>query len=63
MAPNTPKKPDLKKPKFSPYWIYAAILLGFLGLQFFGGNAFNGVKNISQAEFERFYQNGDYGRL
>jgi len=30
-----------KKPKFSPYWIYAGIILIFLGIQFFAGGGFN----------------------
>ena len=29
---NKNKKPDLKKPKFSPYWIYGSIFVIFLAL-------------------------------
>ena len=38
------KKPDLKKPKFSPYWIYGSIFVIFLALQFSGGGSFSQIK-------------------
>ena len=34
-----------KKPKVSPYWIYGIIIAVFLGLQLFGGSAFQSSKN------------------
>ena len=36
---NKNKKPEIKKPKFSAYWIYAAIFLVFIGIQFFGSGS------------------------
>jgi cell division protease FtsH len=38
------KKPDLKKPKFSPYWIYGSIFVIFLALQLSGGSNFSQTK-------------------
>ena len=35
------KKPDLKKPKFNSYWIYAAIVVVFIGLNLFGGGSWS----------------------
>ncbi|MFT7073985.1 MAG: cell division protease FtsH, partial [Patiriisocius sp.] len=32
------KKPDLKKPKFSAYWIYGALLVFFLAIFLSGGS-------------------------
>ncbi len=46
------KKPDLKKPKFSPYWIYGSIFVIFLALQFSGGSNFSQTQKTSQAAFE-----------
>ena len=44
-----------KKPKFSPYWIYAGIILIFLGIQFFAGGGFNEPSKTNPAEFETTY--------
>ena len=57
------KKPDLKKPKFSPYWIYGAIFVIFLGLQLSGGSSWSQVKKTSQAEFENFLKQGDVQKV
>ena len=38
------KKPDLKKPKFSPYWIYGSIFVIFLALQLSGSSSFSQTK-------------------
>lgn len=50
MANQKPKKKlDPKKPKFSAYWIYAAIIIIFLGLNLFGdGGSQNLPKPILQ---------------
>ena len=42
------KKPDLKKPKFSPYWIYGSIFVIFLALQLTGGSNFSQTKKKNQ---------------
>jgi ATP-dependent metalloprotease FtsH len=57
------KKPDLKKPKFSPYWIYGSIFVIFLALQFSGGNNFSQTQRTSQAEFENFLRQGDVQKV
>lgn len=45
---NKDKKPELKKPKFSAYWIYGAIFLVFIGIQFFGsGNWAQPTQGVS----------------
>lgn len=54
---KTPQDP--KKPKFSPYWIYGAIILVFIGIQFFAGGGFNEPQKTNPAEFESFLENGD----
>ena len=43
-----------KKPKspFNPYWIYSIIILGLLGMFFFGGNV--SVKEVTWSEFQQY---------
>ena len=57
------KKPDLKKPKFSPYWIYGSIFVIFLALQLSGGSNFSQTKKTSQAEFENYLRQGDVQKV
>jgi cell division protease FtsH len=57
------KKPDLKKPKFSPYWIYGSIFVIFLALQLSGGSNFSQTKKTSQAEFENYLRQGDVQKI
>ena len=54
-----PNPQDPKKPKFSPYWIYGAIVLIFIGIQFFAGGGFNEPAKTNPAQFETFLENGD----
>jgi len=64
MASKQPnKKLEPKKPKFSAYWIYAAIIIIFLGINFFGGGGFNEPAKTNPAEFESFLRNGDIERV
>src|SRR5690606_37195683 len=51
------------KPKFSAYWIYAAIIIIFLGINFFGGGGFNEPAKTNPAEFENFLRSGDVERV
>ena len=60
---NKNKKPDLKKPKFSPYWIYGSIFVIFLALQLSGGSNFSQTKKTSQAEFENYLRQGDVQKV
>jgi len=48
-----------KKPKVSPYWIYGIIIAVFLGLQLFGGSAFQSSKIIKTSEFINYLEQGD----
>ena len=57
------KKPEIKKPKFSAYWLYAAIFLVFIGIQFFGGNSWSQPAKTSQAEFEKYLRDGDVEKV
>ena len=64
MANKQPnKKLEPKKPKFSAYWIYAAIIIIFLGINFFGGGGFNEPAKTNPAEFENFLRSGDVERV
>jgi cell division protease FtsH len=57
------KKIEPKKPKFNAYWIYAAIIIIFLGINFLGGGGFNEPVKTNPAEFEAFLQNGDIRKV
>ena len=57
------KKPEIKKPKFSAYWIYGAIFLVFIGIQLFGSGSWAQPNKTTQAEFERFLTDGDVERV
>ena len=48
--PNIPKKP-IKTPKFNIFWVYAAIILGLLAVNFMFNS--NEVKTITYKEFEK----------
>ncbi|WP_372918169.1 ATP-dependent zinc metalloprotease FtsH [Salegentibacter sp.] len=64
MAKEQPKKNiDPKKPKFSAYWIYAAIILVFLGINFFSGGGFSEPAKTNPAEFQTFLKNGDVEKV
>ncbi|OAB76194.1 ATP-dependent zinc metalloprotease FtsH [Cochleicola gelatinilyticus] len=68
MAEETNKKgkdnkPEKKKPKFSAYWLYAAILLGFIGIQFFGGGSWAQPEKTTQSQFESYLRNGDVEKV
>jgi cell division protease FtsH len=50
--PGNPGNPLNTKPKFSPYWIYGLIILGFLSTYFFNIGSSH-VKEIDRYTFER----------
>lgn len=53
-----------KKPKFSPYWIYAGIILIFLSLNFFGGeNRWQDIKPTTSSQFDAFLNDGDVSNV
>ncbi|MHA6281338.1 ATP-dependent zinc metalloprotease FtsH [Salinimicrobium sp. CAU 1759] len=64
MAKEQPKnKKEPKKPKFSAYWIYAAIILVFLGINFFSGSGFNEPAKTNPAEFLNYLEQGDVKKV
>ncbi len=64
MAKEQPKKnTDPKKPKFSAYWIYAAIILVFLAINFFSGSGFSDPQKTNPSEFLTFLEQGDVKRV
>ncbi|MFT4848334.1 MAG: ATP-dependent metalloprotease FtsH [Sediminicola sp.] len=60
---NKNKKPEIKKPKFSAYWIYGAIFLVFIGIQFFGSGSWAQPGKTTQAEFEQYLRDGDVDKI
>ncbi len=60
---NEDKKPEIKKPKFNSYWIYAVIILVFLGIQIFGGGSWSQPNKTTQADFEQFLKDGDVDKI
>ncbi|MGJ8666756.1 MAG: ATP-dependent zinc metalloprotease FtsH [Patiriisocius sp.] len=60
---NKGKKPDMKKPKFSPYWIYGSIFLIFIAIQLSGGSNWTQPKKTTQAEFETYLKDGDVEKV
>ncbi|SHG07643.1 cell division protease FtsH [Salegentibacter echinorum] len=64
MAKQQPKKnTDPKKPKFSAYWIYAAIIIIFIGINFFSGGGFSEPAKTNPAEFLNYLRNGDVKKV
>ncbi|WP_026915271.1 ATP-dependent zinc metalloprotease FtsH [Christiangramia portivictoriae] len=57
------KKLDPRKPKFSAYWIYAAIIIIFLGLNLFGDGGFSEPAKTNPAEFKEYLKNGDVEKV
>ncbi len=60
---NKNKKNDSKRQKPTYYWIYIAIALLFLGLNFFGGGSWSQPAKTNQAKFEDFLRNGDVEKV
>lgn len=57
------KKMDPKKPKFSAYWIYAAIILVFLGINFFSGSGFSEPVKTNPSQFLEYLKEGDIKKV
>jgi cell division protease FtsH len=60
---NKDNKPEIKKPRFNSYWIYAVIILVFLGIQIFGGGSWSQPSKTTQADFEQFLKDGDVDKI
>ena len=56
-------KPELRKPRFNAYWIYIAIFLLFIGLQFFGGSNLSAPAKTTQADFQTYLEAGDVAKV
>lgn len=60
---NENKKPEIRKPRFNAYWIYIAIFLLFIGLQFFSGSNFSEPAETTQLQFQKFLREGDVAKV
>ena len=60
---NENKKNEPRKPRFQAYWIYIAIFLLFIGLQFFGGSSLSAPAKTTQSEFLKYLQQGDIEKV
>lgn len=58
-------KPDSNKktPKFNSYWIWAGIILIFLGIQFFGDGGFGDPETITPSKYEEYLKEGDIDKV
>ena len=64
MAKEQPNKNNTpKKPKFSAYWIYGAIILVFLAINYFSGSGFNEPAKTNPAEFLTWLEQGDVEKV
>lgn len=52
------KKPEIKKPKFSPFWIYGIIIAIFFAISLYG-NGWSEPPKTTQSEFFSYLQQGD----
>ncbi|MCC4214065.1 ATP-dependent zinc metalloprotease FtsH [Leeuwenhoekiella parthenopeia] len=58
------KKPVPNKPKFSAWWIYTAIILVFLGLNFFSsGSDYGNPKEILENQLLTYAESGDIKQI
>lgn len=58
------KKPTPNKPKFSAWWIYTAIILVFLALNFFSSSSdFGNPKEILENQLITYAKDGDVKRI
>ncbi len=55
---NEEKKPEIKKPKFSPFWIYGIIIAIFFAISLYG-NSWSEPPKTTQSEFFSYLQQGD----
>lgn len=60
---NKKKKIDPKKPRPNYYWIYAAVILLFFGIQIFGGSSWSQPAKTTQAQFEDYLRQGDVEKV
>ncbi|GAA0725460.1 ATP-dependent zinc metalloprotease FtsH [Aquimarina litoralis] len=63
MAKDNKKMDSNKKPKFSAYWIYGVIIVGFLALNFLGGGSMGSAPETSTSDFNNFLSNGEVEKI
>ena len=58
------KKPTIKKPKFSPYWVYGVIIVIFLAINVFSGGMSSSTGSATTpAQFFEYLKNGDVEKV
>lgn len=57
------KNPKEQKPKFSPYWIYAMIIMAFIAINYFGSGGWSEPAQTTPAEFQEFLEDGDVEKV
>lgn len=62
-AENKNKKQETKKPRPNYYWIYAAVILLFFGIQIFGGSSWSQPAKTTQAQFENLLRQGEVEKV
>ncbi|KAA1242973.1 ATP-dependent zinc metalloprotease FtsH [Aquimarina sp. RZ0] len=63
MAKDNKKSEPNKKPKFSAYWIYAVIIIGFFALNFINGSGIGNAPKTTPSDFNSFLRNGEVQRV
>ena len=61
--PNNNPNPMDKKPKFSTYWVYAIIILVFVGIQIFGSGGWSEPAKTTPTEFQGYLRDGDVEKV
>jgi len=49
--------------KFSPWWIYAGLIVAFFALNFFGGSSFQETSKISSSKFNEYLEKGQIEKV
>jgi len=60
---NKNPNPMDKKPKFSAYWVYAIIILIFVGIQIFGSGGWSEPAKTTPTEFQGYLRDGDVEKV
>jgi ATP-dependent metalloprotease FtsH len=61
--PNNNPNPMDKKPKFSAYWVYAIIIMVFVGIQIFGSGGWSEPAKTTPSEFQSYLRDGDVDKV
>ncbi len=63
MANEDKKTDNTKKPKFSAYWIYAIIIVGFLALHFMNADSMSDANKITVTEFKSYLKSAEIDKV